>query len=452
MEIIFLIIGLLLGFVFAWLIIKIKFSKKKRVSLEEADDLKKRIETFIIENKVAEERLNNQSEEISKINSKLEKERENNLQLNKIVSAKEANYKNLEDKLKTQKEEIENIQQKFSIEFKNLANEILEEKTKKFTEQNRSNLDEILKPLNEKIKDFEKKVEDTYEKGLKDQTDLKAELKKLHDLNYKISEEASNLTRALKGDVKKQGSWGEIILEKILENSGLRKDVEYKIQYSTTNDEGKRIQPDVVIYLPENKHIIIDSKVSLIAYEHYVNCTNEEDKSKFIKEHLISLKNHIKHLSEKNYYTSPELNSPDYVLMFVPIEASFSIAITEDRDMFNFAWNHKIVIVSPSTLIATLMTVSSIWKQENQTKNAIEIAKKSGDLLDKFYGLVNDLLDVGNKLKSTQKSYESSMNKLSEGKGNLIRKTIEIKELGVKTKKTLPEKIVERAENKELPE
>ena len=276
---------------------------------------------------------------------------------------------------------------------------------------------------------------------------MQAEIKKLYDLNSKISEDANNLTKALKGDVKKQGNWGEVVLERILENSGLEKDREYKTQVSITGESGTRYQPDVVIYLPENKHVIIDSKVSLVAYENLVNATESEDQERFMKEHIRSIKSHIKELSDKQYFKLDGLNSPEYVLMFLPIEASFSIAVREDTELFSYAWDNKIVIVSPSTLIATLLTISSIWRQENQTRNAMEIARKSGDLYDKFVGLMEDLVDLGKKLKTTQAAYENSMNKLVDGKGNLIRRTEELKTLGAKASKSLPTNLLDRSVN-----
>ncbi len=301
-----------------------------------------------------------------------------------------------------------------------------------------------MNPLKEKLQLFEKKVDDTYQKGLKDQTDLRAELKKLHDLNSKISEEAGNLTKALKGDVKKQGNWGEVVLERILERSGLNEGENgYQKQFNDFSDDGRRIQPDVVINLPDNKHIIIDSKVSLIAYERAVNAVTVEERAQHVKGHLISLKAHIKSLSEKHYQTAKKLNSPDFVLLFLPIESSFSLAIQEDQELFSFAWDQKVVIVSPSTLLATLRTIASIWQQENQTRNALEIAKQGGALYDKFVNFIGDMEKIGNNLRLTQNSYTDAMNKLSEGRGNLVRSTEKLKILGAKASKELPKKMLE---------
>ena len=444
MEIIFLIIGLGLGFLVAYLIFKLSASKNTK-----HDDaillVNKKLEETNTSLQVEIERNTTLKAHIEENKEELANERKTAMLLNAQLAESKTDFKNIKDKLDSQKQEIESLQKQSADHFNNLANKILEEKTQKFTQQNKENLDSVLKPLNEKLKDFEKKVEDTYIKNVKDRTDLQAEIKKLYDLNSKISEEANNLTKALKGDVKKQGNWGEVILERILESSGLEKDREYKTQISLVNKNGKRYQPDVVIYLPENKNIVIDSKVSLVAYEQLVNAELKEDQDKFIKLHIESIKSHIKELADKQYYTLETLNSPEYVLMFLPIESSFSIAIKQDTQLFNYAWDNKIVIVSPSTLIATLLTISSIWKQENQTKNAIEIAKKSGDLYDKFVGLLDDLVDVGNKLRQTQNAYENSMNKLSEGKGNLVKRAEDLKALGIKPNKNISKQLLDRS-------
>ena len=353
-------------------------------------------------------------------------------------------FLNQEKKLQEQKKELEEIQKKFTTEFENIANKILKKNSEEFTAANQKNIGEVLNPLKEKIYLFEKKVEDTYQKGLKDQTDLKAELKKLHELNSKISEEASNLTKALKGDVKKQGNWGEVVLERILERSGLNEGEQgYQKQFSDTSEDGKRIQPDIVINLPDNKHIIVDSKVSLLAYERAVNAATEEERAAHIKEHLFSLKAHIKGLSEKHYQTARNLNSPDFVLLFIPIEASFSVAIQEDQELFSYAWDQKVVLVSPSTLLATLRTIASIWQQENQTRNALEIARQGGALYDKFVGFISDMENMGKNLETTRKTYEFAMNKLHTGSGNLVRRAENIRKLGAKTTKILPGNILE---------
>lgn len=385
--------------------------------------------------------LKNENEKLSDELKDVEGRNEHNL----IRLAKaEEEFKALRQKLTDQKQEMEDLQKKFTTEFENIANKILEKNSEKFTAANQKNIGEVLNPLKEKIQLFEKKVEDTYKQGLKDQTDLRAELKKLYDLNSKISEEANNLTKALKGDVKKQGNWGEVVLERILERSGLNEGAQgYEKQFSIKTDDGSRLQPDVVINLPDDKHIIVDSKVSLVAYERAINAETEEERAKHVKEHLASLKTHIKGLSDKHYQTAGKLNSPDFVLLFIPIEASFSIAIQEDQELFSYAWDKKVVLVSPSTLLATLRTISSIWKQENQARNALEIARQGGALYDKFVGFITDMEKIGSNLKSTGKVYDDAMNKLKDGRGNLIRSAEKLHELGVKTKKSLPKNMLD---------
>ncbi len=371
-------------------------------------------------------------------NELLQKE---NISLHREIATLDESLINLRDKLATQSKDLAETQKQLQIEFKNLANEILEEKTKKFTEQNSIRLDEILNPFKDQIKGFEKRVEDTYQKSLKDQTDLQAELKKLQDLNLKISHEANNLTRALKGDVKKQGNWGEMILDKVLERSGLTKGVEYLTQESFITDDGKRIQPDVVVHLPDNKHILIDAKVSLVAYDQWVNAESTVDQNLSIKEHLISVRKHVKELADKDYQNIKGIQSPDFVLLFMPIEASFSIAVKEDPGLFNEAWGKRIVIVSPTTLLATLMTISSIWKQENQTKHAEQIAEEGAKLYDKFVNFLADLEKLGERLDGARSFFDESMKKLKTGRGNLVSKVENLKQMGIRSKsgkKSLP--------------
>lgn len=376
--------------------------------------------------------------------SELEKIRKDNLFLTGQIEKEKTDNLNLQDKINNQKAELEDIQKKFTVEFENIAGKILKKNSEEFTLVNLKNLGDVLNPLKDKINIFEKKVEDTYQKGLRDQTDLRAELKKLYELNQRMSEEAGNLTRALKGDVKKQGNWGEVVLERILERSGLNEGEQgYHIQYSDNSADGKRIQPDVVVNLPDNKHIIIDSKVSLVAYERVVNAQKEEEYLKYIKEHILSLRAHVKGLSDKHYQTASRLNSPDFVLLFIPVEASFSIAVREDQELFSFAWDQKVVIVSPSTLLATLRTIASIWQQENQTRNAMEIARQGGALYDKFVNFISDMEKLGNNLRLAHNSYRDAMNKLSEGQGNLVRSSEKLKELGAKASKQIPKNMLE---------
>jgi len=430
MQIIYVTIGLLAGLLIAYLFFQIRQKSNENEFGRTQAQLEERVKNIQSENL----RLLNQLDDVELLKDR---------QLQQLAKA-EAEFENLREKLITQKQETEDLQKKLTTEFENIANKILEQNSAKMTAVNQKNMGDVLNPLKEKIELFEKKVEDTYKQGLKDQTDLRAELKKLFDLNSKISEEANNLTKALKGDVKKQGNWGEVVLERILERSGLNEGEHgYQKQFSDISEDGKRIQPDVVINLPDSKHVIIDSKVSLIAYEKAVNSVSEDDRLKHVKEHLLSLKTHIKGLSEKHYQTARTLNSPDFVLLFIPVESSFSLAIQEDQDLFSFAWDLKVVLVSPSTLLATLRTIASIWQQENQTRNAFEIARQGGALYDKFVGFVGDLEKIGKSITTTQNNYNDAMNKLQTGNGNLIARVENIKKLGAKTTKELPKMMSE---------
>lgn len=366
------------------------------------------------------------------------------INLTRELAVATTNHENLKEKLEEQKTEISELQDRFRIEFKNLANEILEEKSKKFTEQNRSNLDQLLKPLGEKIRDFEKKVGDAYDKEAQQRFSLKEEVKRLAELNKKISADAENLTRALKGDSKSQGNWGEMILESILERSGLVKGREYIVQPSFQGDDGRRMQPDVVVSYPGNRSVIIDAKVSLTAYERLVDASSPELREKYLKEHLVSIRNHVTELSNKNYLDIYQVQSLDFIMMFLPVEPAYLLAIKEDPEIWNYAYDRRILLISPTNLLAALKMIASLWRQEYQNKNALEIARQSGDLLDKFYALLSDLNDLGNRLKLTQKSYDDAINKLSEGKGNLIRRAQRIEELGAKTKKNLPDNFESR--------
>lgn len=366
------------------------------------------------------------------------------------LSKKETDFENLWERNKEQKEEVEQLQQKFTKEFENLANKILEEKTNKFTEQNKENLKNILSPLQDKIQLFEKKVEDSQKETYGYHSALKEQLQHLKDQNLKISKEAENLTKALKGDSKMQGNWGELILERVLEKSGLEKDREYFVQQSFTTEEGNRIQPDVVINLPDGKKMIVDSKVSLTAYERYVNEENEELKPQFLKEHLNSLKRHVEQLSEKNYHDLYQMESPDFVLLFVPIETAFALALNEDSSLYNRAFEKNIVIVTPSTLLATLRTIDSMWTNQKQQENAIEIARQAGALYDKFEGFVSDLIKIGKKMDEAKVEYQGAMNKLVDGSGNLITRVENLKKMGAKAKKSLPENIILRANKDDL--
>ncbi|MEI6865816.1 DNA recombination protein RmuC [Flavicella sp.] len=361
----------------------------------------------------------------------------------------ESELKNTQEKLKDNKREVEQLQEKFTKEFENLANKILDEKSTKFKEQNRESLSQILNPLKERIQIFEKKVEDTNKESIVRNSALKQQIESLEKLNLKMSQEAVNLTKALKGDSKTQGNWGELILERVLEKSGLEKGREYDLEKSfATEEEGKtRLRPDVIINLPDNRKMVVDSKVSLTAYEQYVNSDTEEAKTTFIKEHVNSLKRHIDQLSAKKYEDLHQIESPDFVLLFIPIEPAFAVALEADHELYNKAFVKNIVIVTPSTLLATLRTIDSMWQNEKQQKNAIEIARQAGALYDKFEGLLQDLIKVGNRLKDTKNEYDGAMNKLVSGRGNLIISVEKIKTLGAKAKKSLPSTLLNRAED-----
>lgn len=340
---------------------------------------------------------------------------------------------------------IAELQQKFKLEFEQIANKILEEKTSKFTLQNKAHMDLILSPLKENIKAFEDKVDKVYKAESDERNILKGVISQLMEQSKQIQEDANNLTKALKGDNKKQGNWGEVILERVLERSGLVKGQEYRIQSSFSTVHGNRLQPDVIIDLPDDKHIVVDSKVSLIAYEKYVSAETDEERETYVKQHLSSIKSHIQDLSGKNYQELYQINSPDFVLLFVPIESSFGIAVQKDAELFNYAWDRKVVIVSPSTLLATLRTISSIWKQERQNRNVLEIARLSGTMYDKFVGFIGDMENIGRNIRQSQDAYEKAFNKLSSGAGNLANTADKIKKLGAKTTKQIDHKFLDPA-------
>ncbi len=447
MEIIFLLIGIATGAVTAWLFLKSKIESSKGISSEEVEGLKNQINNLSVEKSRVEERSTIIDESLKQTASELNSERTKVIELNSTLSALKSDYSNLQERLSEQKGEVEKLQEKFTKEFENLANKILEDKSSKFTQQNKDNLDQILKPLNERIKDFEKKVEDVYVNESKDRAGLRAQIIELVKLNQQVSTEATNLTNALKGQTKTQGNWGEFILESILEKSGLVKGREYLVQESLTAESGKRFQPDVLVMLPENKTIVVDSKVTLIAYERFCSAETDEEKSSALREHILAIKNHIKNLSSKNYQQLYQIQSLDFVLMFLPIEPAFSLAVQYENGIFNDAFEKNIVIVSPSTLLATLRTIASIWRQENQNKNALEIARQSGALYDKFVGFVDDLITVGKKIDDAKGSYSDAMKKLHEGRGNLVTSAEKIKALGAKATKSLPKPLLDRTDN-----
>ncbi|HSN48328.1 MAG TPA: DNA recombination protein RmuC [Flavobacterium sp.] len=437
------IVALAVGIFMGKLIFSAK-SQSEKVFLEERlNDFK---EQFQIEKTTLERQLQQSIQDKENIRSEKEAF---NIQLTK----KEVDFENLWQRHKEQKEEVEKLQEKFTKEFENLANKILDEKSSKFTEQNKENMKNILSPLQDKIHLFEKKVEDTHKESIDYHAALRQQILGLREMNIQMSKETLNLTKALKGDSKMQGNWGELILERVLEKSGLEKDREYFVQQSHTNGEGNRVFPDVVINLPDGKKMIVDSKVSLTAYEKFINEEDDGLKIGFLKEHVNSIKRHVDQLGEKNYHDLYQIESPDFVLLFIPMEPAFALALNEDTTLYNKAFEKNIVIVTPSTLLATLRTIDSMWANQKQQENAFEIARQAGALYDKFEGFVADLIKIGKKIEESKVEYQGAMNKLVDGKGNLITSVEKLKKMGAKAKKALPENILARAgkdENLEL--
>jgi DNA recombination protein RmuC len=391
-------------------------------------------------------------EDKSRLQDELIYERSQLAAANQSLESARAYYKSQQEKIVEQKIEVDQIRKDFQLEFQNIANKLLDEKSQKFIETNRTNLDILLNPLKENIKAFEDKVEKVYNMEAAERNTLKGVITQLMDLNKLISSEAQNLTKALKGDNKKQGNWGEVILEKVLERSGLAKDREYRLQASITGLDGLRLQPDAIIDLPDDKHLVIDSKVSLVAYERLVNAETEEERKLYSKGHVESIRAHVNNLSSKNYHDLYQINSPDFVLLFVPIESSFSFAVQIDAELFSDAWDKRVVIVSPSTLLATLRTIASIWKQERQNRNVLEIARLSGAMYDKFVGFVGDMEGIGKNIKLSQNAYDSAFNKLVDGNGNLTKTAEKIKSLGAKANKQIDQKYIKDGEAPRLSE
>lgn len=447
LNFLYLLVGIIIGGIISWLLFKgkntITLVDPRTAELDRQNaGLAAQLNALTDERKRAEE---NQKASFKKLETDLEAERGKVSVLTDHLARKEAELDGIEKRLLEQKSELENLQKQFTEKFENLANRIFEEKSKKFTEQNKTQLDDLLKPLGEKIKDFEKKVTDVYIDENKERATLKGEITKLFELNQQMAKEANNLTRALKGETKTQGNWGEIILETILEKSGLKKGYEYRSQESFTNAEGKRVLPDIIVNLPDRKHIIIDSKVSLIAYERYVCTETEEEKVLALKEHIASVRKHIKDLTEKNYQNIYELNTVDFVLLFMPIEPSFNLALHSDQELFHFAIDRKIVIVSPSTLLATLKTVTYLWQQEKQNKHVIQIADEATAMYEKFVGFTEALIEIGKKMDDSKKSYEIAMGRLATGPGNVVKRIENLKTLGMKYTKSIDQKLIDRS-------
>lgn len=432
-----ILVGIAVGSIFTWLIAKFKFKSAVGITKDEIGkdyvlkEIYQRLENELIEaKKEAKEKI----DEVKTVSNDR--------------SSKEQIIKNLEQKLVEQKKEIESIHGQLTVEFENIANRVLKEKSDQFVETNQSSLGTLLDPLKKDIKDFRSRIDVIYDQDSQGRTALKTQIENLIDLNKKISDEANNLTTALKGDSKTQGNWGESRLEVILERIGLQKGIHYTKQESFDVGEGGRLQPDFIINLPENKHLIIDSKVSLVALELYFSAKSDEEKKRFAKQHLDSIENHIKELSKKNYQSLYQINSPDCVLMFVGLESAVAIASEQDPEISLKAHDRNIMLVTGSTLLATLRIVAYIWKQESQKTHVIEIAKQSGGLYDKFVSFVEDLKKVGANLELAVKAHSDAMNKLTESSkkaDTLVGRAEKIRELGAKTTKLLPQDIIDKA-------
>lgn len=433
------IVVLAIGIFIGRLLFSTKSQSEKAFLEEKLNNLK---EQFQIEKVALEKQLQQQIQEKETIRNEKEAV---NIQLTK----KEVDFDNLWQRNKEQKEEVEKLQEKFSKEFENLANKILDEKSIKFTEQNKENIKNILSPLQDKIQLFEKKVEDTHKESIDYHAALRQQILGLSEINVQMSKETLNLTKALKGDSKMQGNWGEWILENVLNKSGLEKDREYFVQQSHTNEGGQRVFPDVVINLPDGKKMIVDSKVSLTAYEKYINEEDDNLKNSYLKEHIVSIKRHVDELGNKNYQDLYKIESPDFVLLFIPMEPAFALALNQDTTLYNKAFEKNIIIVTPTTLLATLGVIDSMWTNQKQQENAFEIARQAGALYDKFEGFVADLIKIGKKIDESKVEYQGAMNKLVDGKGNLITSVEKLKKMGAKAKKALPQNILNRAEKDE---
>jgi len=468
MEILYLGIGLVLGGLIAFLLLKSRPNPALQNQLEQtnltlsqlqleqakAQEKLSLLEKEGIELKATIVQLRNEKENLTRFQEKallLEKDAEERKaelatlrterdNLDRRLSDSIAKFREQETRMADQKVEFESLQKRFQTEFENIANKLLKQNSEEFTKVNEKAVGDILSPLKDRIKEFEKKVDETYEKESKQRFALEKEIKTLAELNQQISKEATELTNAMKGQNKLQGNWGEMILEKLLEQSGLRKGVEYTVQaegLKLQDEEGNRFQPDVIINLPENRHLVIDSKVSLLAWNSLTNAETEEKRIQAQLELVKSLKTHITGLYEKHYHNLGGLNSLDFVLMFIPLEGSFSAAMQLEPNLFGFAWDKRIVLVTPTTLMATLKTIASIWKHEHQNQNALEIAKQGGALYDKFVAFYEDMLKIKRNMDLTSKSYDEAMTKL-QGKGGLSSKAQNLKELGVKAAKRLP--------------
>lgn len=432
LNILFLFIGFFIG----------KFLHKK-LNNERVQQLQSQFDAVknnhIQQNKLFEHINNENKNRIYKLEAANQQLARDNHELDIIIHKKDTEFDLLLDRFKNKESEIGNLQNQFKTEFEVLAQKILEEKSTKFTEINTQKIQEILTPLNDKIQSFENRVNENQRVNIDYQGQLKSQIENLHKVSLKMNEETLNLTRALKSEAKTQGNWGELILEKVLEKSGLEKGREYQTQAHFVTDDNKNVYPDVVIHLPDGKCMIVDSKVSLTAYERYVNETDFNTQNEYLKQHVLSVNQHVESLSAKRYQDLLQDKSPDFVLLFIPIESAFAVALNEQHNLYTKAFDKNIIIVTPTTLLATLRTIDSMWTNQKQQENAITIAKEAGALYDKFAGLLGDLNSIGGKIRALDKDYNSAINKLSEGNGNIIKRVERLKELGAKTTKVIPE-------------
>jgi DNA recombination protein RmuC len=435
MEVIFTIAGFAGGFLLAFLWLK------SRLSVADTRAQQAQIAQTLIQQQLQEKQA-----ELVQTKEQWRKEFNQVLSLQTELTKTETDLYHLKQKLTDQKAEMEALRTSFLQQFANISNQVLVNNAEHFKKASAENLESILIPLKERIKEFETKVDTTYEKSLRESVALKEQIAMLAGLNQQMSQDAINLTKALKGEKKTQGNWGEYLLEVLLEKSGLRKGEHYQREVVLKSDDQKVYRPDVIVNLPGNKHLIIDSKVSLLAYDAYCNCEEEALQQAHLVSHIQSIRNHYQELSKKEYHHLPGIHTPDFVLMYIPIEPAFNLAMQHDRDLFIEALNHNIVFVTTSTLLATLRTVEGVWKQENQKNNVLRIARESGLLYDKFVGFVEDLKAIGRHLENGHTSYQSAMNKLTEGKGNLVKKVEQLKNLGARTTKSLDNNLVREAE------
>lgn len=434
--------GVLIGGLITWLIVKMQSSRELGIVNNEKEN---QINALKSELKYESERSHGLMKDLEGINKDLKDERQRLLSASVTNSKLKVRYENLEEKLSEQKVQLKELQQQFAVQFKNLANDIFEEKSRKFTDQNKANIHELLKPLGEKIMQFEKKVESTNHESIARNAALKEQIVNLRELNQRITKEAKNLTDALRVDNKLQGSWGEIQLENILQSAGLQKEVHYNKEKNLKNEDNENQRPDYIVKLPDDKNVVIDSKVSLLAYANYLATENISEQEDYLNQHVVSIQNHIKNLSGKSYQNLHGINQPDYVLMFLANEAALIAALQANVDLYDMALSKNIVIVTTTTLMATLKTISYIWKHDLQNKNALEIARQAGTLYDKFVSFSDDLTKIGSQLQTTQNSYQEAMKKLVDGKDNLVRKTERLRELGAKTSKTIDPKLIDQS-------